>query len=304
MVTNTPQTAWTLLTTSVTGASHIRSGAPNQDAVLSASVETPLGSCHVIAIADGHGSDKSPRSARGATLATHVACMTICEQISKGWTGEAPFTANMQRHVAHSIVERWREAVASDLAEFPLDSGSTPVSAAHDISDVTTLAPLPVVQDLVAYGTTLLVVAVTADRVTSWQIGDGDMLLLRDNGDICALVDDDPRLLGNSTTSLCTDGAADDFRMASTDAEGPSPLLLLMATDGYRNSFKDADGLQRAVRDFADILRERGTIYVISEIEAWMSETTRLGSGDDITIAIAHRIEQATAAQPDEKAPT
>ena len=60
---------------SVKGASHVRSGMPCQDSLRIEEVSSKLS---IIAAADGHGSDKSPRSDRGSTIA--VKCILCCNE--------------------------------------------------------------------------------------------------------------------------------------------------------------------------------------------------------------------------------
>src|SRR5436190_794120 len=69
---------WRILGQTVIGASHVRTGKPNQDALLSRQAQadksgTPL----FIAIADGHGGDKYFRSDIGAKTAVEVTEHTL-----------------------------------------------------------------------------------------------------------------------------------------------------------------------------------------------------------------------------------
>lgn len=72
-----PDSAWRAFGKSVRGASHIRDNRPNQDAILWSSGESdglPL----VMALSDGHGSQRSFRSETGAAFAVDAisTCLT------------------------------------------------------------------------------------------------------------------------------------------------------------------------------------------------------------------------------------
>lgn len=288
MVIDQRQNSWAALAASVTGASHVRSGSENQDAVVSQPIETSHGLGHLIAVADGHGSARSPRSARGAAIAVRIARDVVADGFEGIWSENEVGSDAARARIARVIVERWREAVLADVRCEPMSRERIEYENQDTGLDEDADAV-----DLLAYGTTLLVVAVAGDHLACWQIGDGDMLLLHDDGEVALLVPGDPRLLGNATTSLSADAAENDFRSSKSYLGDRCAALLLIATDGYRNSFRNGDGLHEAARDFAGLLRERGADYVHAQLKAWLTETTTLGSGDDITVALIHRINRS-----------
>ncbi|MFM7713741.1 MAG: protein phosphatase 2C domain-containing protein, partial [Microcystis sp.] len=65
MKENIPQLKWRCIGESVKGASHVRSGLPNQDAIRWFP-ESGIGLPLILAVSDGHGSAKSFRSDRGS----------------------------------------------------------------------------------------------------------------------------------------------------------------------------------------------------------------------------------------------
>src|ERR671921_88831 len=69
---------WRIIGESVPGASHLRAGTPNQDAILQlreSARSLPL----ILSLSDGHGSDKCFRSDRGSRFAVKKAAQLVGE---------------------------------------------------------------------------------------------------------------------------------------------------------------------------------------------------------------------------------
>ena len=99
---------WNVLGASVRGASHVRNGIPNQDAILWRMGEN-AGLPIVIAISDGLGNDKSFRSDIGARLAVQVAV----EEMERFALSLPPTLTNMTlvkylaKLLPDKIVQKW-----------------------------------------------------------------------------------------------------------------------------------------------------------------------------------------------------
>ena len=70
------QLGWRVIGATVRGASHARSGLPNQDAILWRP-ETGAGPLLIVAVSDGHGSAKYFRSHEGSRLAVETATSVL-----------------------------------------------------------------------------------------------------------------------------------------------------------------------------------------------------------------------------------
>src|SRR5262249_50369285 len=99
------------------------------------------------------------------------------------------------------------------------------------------------------------------------------------------LVKDD-RLFANETTSLCTPDAWSDFRVNFQPITNEQPALILLATDGYPNSFRDEAGFLKVGTDILKTIHAEGLGRVKDSLEGWLSDSTRAGSGDDVTLGI------------------
>jgi protein phosphatase 2C-like protein len=96
----------------------------------------------------------------------------------------------------------------------------------------------------------------------------------------------DSRLVAGQTTSLCLPDAARDLRLsvlAAGDAE-----TLMLASDGYGNSFAGVDWWQAVGRDVQAQVRDRGLASVGSSLPGWVADSAEVG-GDDVTVAVLAR---------------
>src|SRR5438309_7776204 len=112
---------WRVASASTRGSSHLRSGNPNQDACEQyTTAEGPVKA--MLAVSDGHGSARHFRSQIGSRLAAHVAITTVPDFV--GSEMQADPTAALRNEVlpllARTLVEGWRSAVQSDLAQNPI----------------------------------------------------------------------------------------------------------------------------------------------------------------------------------------
>jgi hypothetical protein len=70
------------------------------------------------------------------------------------------------------------------------------------------------------------------------------------------------------------------------------PALILVATDGYANSFPSEEEFVKIGRDYREMIGQNGITYVGQQLEDFLKETSEGGSGDDITLGIIRRVEE------------
>lgn len=252
---------WTIIGDSVQGASHKRNDKPNQDAWAFIQNET----CTVLAIADGHGSSKHYRSEIGAKLAVQVA-LALLNDFAHADTGDnARQIKQAADYIPSQLVQAWRAAVDED------DNGET-----EDAK-----------QRYSIYGTTLLAVLICADYALYLQIGDGDLLVLTEDGQLQSPLPKNNRLIANETYSLCEEKALYHIELSLQFFDHkPLPALIFLATDGYANSFPDSIEFQQAVQDFQQQIITHGADKIQACLADWLNETSEQGSGDDVTVAM------------------
>ena len=296
---------WRVIGESVPGATHLRAGIPNQDAILQLR-ETGTGAPLVVSVSDGHGSDKCFRSDRGSRFAVNTATQLLREFINRArHRALSEIEDEARRVLPQEFVKRWREAVEADLARNPLKAEELETLEKNDGARARKLVEE---NTSLAYGATSLTVAVDETFILYLQLGDGEILTVSDEGEVRRPLPDDERLFANETTSLCSDGAGEDFRIQLHSlAEQPPPALILLSTDGYVNSFSDEAGFLKVGSDLLSMLRSDGYDSVNESLRGWLEEATRMGSGDDTTVAIICRMDalrQPPAASRGEPAAT
>lgn len=285
---------WCAAGASVRGASHVREGLPNQDAL--ALWPTEPGPVAVAAVADGHGGRRHFRSADGARLAVETAAAVLREMAAAFDGADASQRAQLAgTEVPQRLVERWRVSVQADLGSRPITDVEW--QALADAEGTEALASVQA-DPVLAYGATLLAALVTPRCMALFQLGDGDVLAVAGDGSTHRPVPSDERLGGNLTTSICRPGAAADVRSIAMDTAGQPPALLLLSTDGYANSFRtDADFLKVGF-DYLALLREHGLGALEPRLPALLEEASTQGSGDDITLALLYRPAVDAAGDP------
>ena len=290
------QTEWRVIGESIPGASHIRSGTPNQDSIFyvrESSRETPI----VLSLADGHGSAKCFRSDRGSRFAVKKSVQLVSDFLDeRRGKFDVAEIENSKDDLTKEFVKRWREAVEHDLKKEPFTEKEFQVLTEKSGAEAKKLVEE---NPLLAYGTTSLTVAIENEFIIYMQLGDGDILNISASGEVKKPLSEDPRLLANETTSMCLPKADKDFRfLVQKISEGDSPTMILLSTDGYLNSFSNEAGFFQAGTDIQTMLAaENGFTDVSDNLKTWLAEATAMGSGDDCTVAIIYRLEALKKAE-------
>jgi serine/threonine protein phosphatase PrpC len=292
---------WRIVGETVPGASHLRAGTPNQDAILQvreSGRSLPL----VLSIADGHGSPKCFRSNYGSRFAVKKAAQIVGEFLDerRGRFDLTEIESAGKDYLPKEIVKKWRKTVEYHLKNNPFTDEEF-----QKLEEKSGAGARKLIEEnpLLAYGTTSLTVAIEEDFVLYLQLGDGDILNVSKTGEVSKPLPKDERLLANETTSMCLKDAEKDFRffVQPISAE-QSPALVLLSTDGYLNSFSDEAGFFQAGTDILNMLgAENGFDAVNGNLKSWLEEATRMGSGDDCTVAVIYRPDALAKPEKTEK---
>ena len=262
---------WITLGSSVIGASHVKRNIENQDSI-------GLGE-NIIAISDGHGSIGYTRSSQGAKFATN-----IIKEIYM----EAPLTLHMKdldihiRHLKTRFLHLWQKAIEIDLEQYPLTEEEF-----RKISAKSTFLTSFNLNNKVIYGCTFLCAIVYGDFILLLNHGDGDVLACDESG-IFDLTIHNEKNFANATLSLASLKDASEISHKIIDE---IPHLLILFTDGVKNSYNDTDS--ETIAQFYKIplaiknsIVEEGKEKAIERTTALLEKITKEGSGDDVTIAI------------------
>ena len=280
---------WRVFGATVRGASHIRTGMPNQDAIQWTG-DGGSGTAMALAVSDGHGSAKCFRSDTGAKFAVKVAINVLLNFHQR--PGDPVRYSERKRlaeeNLPKEMVRSWRKEVddhwnTHGFSEEELNSllekdGPKAREAVES-------------NKFLAYGATLLCVLVTQQYALYVQLGDGDILEVSEDQQVQYALPTDERLFANETTSLCGHDAWSNFRIGFQVFSGSPPSLILLSTDGYSNSFQDTTGFLKVGSDLLDIIRTSGIQHVKDNLEDWLREASEDGSGDDVTLGMLYREE-------------
>ena len=278
---------WLVLTASERGASHVAGKSPNQDAV---ATERAGAAGMVAAVADGHGHPRHLRSARGSKLAVKIGCRVAQELADRlesangifaqpDSAGTAAATAEeitklTEEFLVPAVVSRWREEVLADVKGDPFTEAEQTHRHAGD--DAT-----------IAYGSTLLLAMVLHGWLILAQIGDGDVVGVRGDGQAIEPVPTDPQLDGLVTTSLCGSDPRADFRVAAVDTAHNQLVAVLLATDGYGNAQVVERWPSAFSEDLAWMLRDREVNWLASQLPSWAARCASAdGSAEETTVAL------------------
>ncbi len=269
--------SWDVLGNSVRGASHKRSGIECQDSYKK--IQCDDGTL-IMAIADGHGSKNCPYSKTGSSIAVNVFCKVMSEYLSNynGSYGQLITYLNREgdTKIAKEIDLEWKKRIEKvhrrKKREIPTDnSGHINSGAVYSL-----------------YGTTLLGLVLAKEFIFAYQLGDGDIISVGQNSIESVVLGD--RILGVETHSLCKDNswekAITTIRRIGSDDN--YPRMLMLSTDGFANSYKDETEFFKTCREYYETINQYGIKAVGENLKSWLSETSEMGCGDDITLLIAY----------------
>jgi methyl-accepting chemotaxis protein len=124
------------------------------------------------------------------------------------------------------------------------------------------------------------------------RIGDGDILLVRYDGETESVLPKDPELIGTETTSLSQSDALHKFKVKVIDRNTkPEVIMVLLSSDGYNNSYESDVEFLSIGKDYLQLVQKFGLENTIDLLPKFLNETSEGGSGDDITLGIMKKAE-------------
>ena len=264
----------------VKGATHVRNQMPCQDNKKIVKISDEI---TIIALADGHGSSKCPRSDRGSMIAVnsfyHIMkkYLEIYGEDEEGLSHLITFL-NREGDVrfAQDVCEEWQARVKQSFYKNKVEGMTNEDGSIK----------WPLVFSL--YGTTLLGMLITDSFVFSFQIGDGDISAVTKDA-VEPLVEPE-KFLGTETHSL---SKPDAWRKAVAsvhrlELDSQEPYMYMLSTDGFANSYTSDKEYQKTCIDYLKMLQEYGIDVVQANLKKWLTETSELGCGDDITVVMVY----------------
>lgn len=255
----------------------------------------------VVSAADGHGGKIYFRSGDGAKYAVKCSIknfLRIFKNFSElqhqNQTGYL-IPGNIRNCWNKNITNCWNEQIKNDMNKKPPEKEPF-------FENLTEKEKQKILQNpKCIYGTTLLTAGLYVDNQTTVlilsQIGDGNIVVIKDDNSLHRPFVKDEYAVGNETLSLCLEGAKDMFKTRVEFLDKP-PVAVFLSTDGYFNSFENEEDFEKAVYDFVEIIKTKGVDYLKSrqgqqdqksQLENILEKTSEIGSGDDISVGILIR---------------
>jgi serine/threonine protein phosphatase PrpC len=242
----------------VLGAVHAAQNKPCQDALHIVRHADYLIAC----VADGHGSVRCPYSDEGAEAAVQAVTELLVSIMENGNEAFAVLDAHREIRLPKQLEERWK----------------TRIRALHASKEDGFGYEL--------YGTTLLALAVRDCFVFALQIGDGDILAVSPYASATWLIPAQ-ETIGSETESLCMENCWQYIRTRLLPLQDIKvPLMFLLATDGYANSFTEPAGFLQAGDDICSLWQTEGADHIKENLYDWLTLSSEKGSGDDIAMAL------------------
>lgn len=264
------------------GTNHIKRSIECQDFSIAVNNENYA----FAAVADGHGSSQYLRTAKGAQLCIQSAAECIDEFLDKLENGSEKLSSKKERNLIfsqlwRSIVSKWHEYTEQDYNQNPFteeELGNIPADKNNYLEKYLSGDYLR------AYGTTLILTAVTDDFAFCMQIGDGKCVAIGDNAETWEPVPHDSRCYDYVTTSMSQDDAVLSGRFCYFERDKIPPALFV-GSDGVDDSYGNDELLYAFYRGLALTFAQSGLDEGLNQLSEFLPEMTRKGSGDDISCA-------------------
>lgn len=256
---------------SVIGASHVRKNIVCQDSSGYRITENLA----IAVVADGHGSRKHFRSHIGSQFAVQSAIDTVNRFCSDYKRFSAEMTENHDfiiRNIEKQIIADWHRKIIEHFSENPVSSDEMKVFTEEEFKKI------PVES---YYGTTLVTAVMGKNFAFGFQIGDGSLVAVFEDGETSMIMDYEESNPANMTASVCNHNASSMFSHFYVD--GKKVIAMFVSTDGLYTSF----GSDRDFIDYHTIIASK--LYDIDIFESSVvkniTKRTHFGTEDDISLS-------------------
>lgn len=286
---------WIINGASIGGIGHTSEHKSNQDSIdWIHSIQQGIG---ILSVADGHGSDTYFRSKIGSKIATKIATRTMYKFFTEYPLNSTTFSGIrdiIRYSIPRLLVRNWNEEVVRHHQKHPFTN--------HELQKLSDKKNSVFVNKIIsnpqtAYGSTLITAVLTRNYLFLFQLGDGNILIVDDCRNIELPFDEKRETREEShtinplnyTNSLCMNSSWLEFKVRTYSKYDLNAKLILLATDGYYNSFRNEVGFNKIGTDYLEILDDRGHEYMQNKLKFFLTETSLNGSGDDITLGYLYK---------------
>ena len=253
---------------SICGPLHLIKQKPCQDAIKYVQNDEYI----ILAVADGHGSEKHSKSDIGAQQAVNVAVDIFSKFVNEELLYKKQCSENLLsilNNYSLLIKTNWTKLVIQDYFNF---------------AEIEVSVDMTINQILELYGTTLLVTIITKDKIICWQLGDGDIVIVNgSNKKAITVFEEDSGVWGTETYSLCSKYYSKHIKIFHKNIdEHYIPVLIFNATDGFKSGRADEIIHTFAINVYKKIL-ESGWEDVIKNLPKYLTDNQH---DDDCTLGL------------------
>ncbi|MBR5089751.1 MAG: protein phosphatase 2C domain-containing protein [Ruminiclostridium sp.] len=267
---------------SVMGASHEKRGIVCQDASA-----YRIGNGFAAAVvADGHGGKKYFRSNVGSQCAVEAALETVEHFYSDPDEFDLRFKADHKRiikRIEKYAIMLWNEKIIKHFDSTPLTSEELNRFSYEEFGEIPPES---------YYGTTMVCAVIARGYSWGFQIGDGSLVAVFDDGETSMIMDYEESNPANITSSMCNANASDMF---DSFYKEKSPVAIMVSTDGLYTSFgSDFDFL-----DYHTIIAGQlaNPEAFLDSLKNNMKKRSHYGTEDDISVSCVYDKELAVSCQ-------
>ncbi len=262
---------------SVTGASHVVKNTVCQDSSSHFAAED----FSVAVVADGHGSKKHFRSNIGSQLAVESTLTVIKRFYADPEEFNKQFPQNHKRilkNIEKQIISEWNSKINEHFNAHPITEFEKSQFTPEEFQEI------PVES---FYGTTLVAAVMSKDFTFGFQIGDGSLIAVFEDGFTSMLIDYEESNPANITASMCNSNALSMFNSYYIDNKKIGAVFV--STDGLYTSFGSDLEFFNYHTIIADQLSESDAF--VDTVNKNIQKRTNYGTQDDISLSCVYDME-------------
>ena len=265
---------------SVKGVSHEKRGIVCQDSSSHKVTENYA----IAVVADGHGGKKYLRSNVGSKLAVESAIEaveTFCKDFKEFDLNFKIDHKNIIKRIEKYAIMLWNEKITAHLNANPVTESEIGKLSYDEFAAIPPES---------YYGTTLICAVMMKDYSWGFQIGDGSLIAVFDNGETSMLINYDESNPANITYSICNANAFDMFDSFFTYKR---PISITVSTDGLYTSFgSDFEFLDYHTIVTGELCNKESCF---ESLKTNMLKRTHYGTEDDISVSCIYNADLAVS---------
>jgi serine/threonine protein phosphatase PrpC len=278
--------SWNVIGASVQGPYHKNKGQLNQDAI-GWSQKKPGQLPVILSVADGLGDEMFFRSGKGSQFAVDASIEICNRHIRKihGWREGA-----LRDLLLNEIIECWNQKIFEDLKSNPFSPEEELLSTKYVQHLLSKIPEGKGIDQSIfirsyPYSTTLNTVIVTREAIIVLQVGDGDIVIVREDGstkEVFSLKMDCGRVIPLSYPNV-----RDSCNVCRRYMVRARPLIIYLSSDGYSAGYDSSkvDFDEVIAFEFHSKIQEFSTADIQNAMPGLLEELSQ-GSLDDLTLGI------------------